>query len=112
MICVKLKGIGGLLREIEVRGHAEFAIRGKDTVCAAASGIIQTCALGLLERTGNKALIQRGDGMFRVTLPEKLTDDIRHDCDIIIRTMRLGLCDLERQYPQHIKLEGENHGKN
>jgi len=99
MIRVSIKPNG-----FEAKGHAEFAERGKDTVCAAISGIIQTCALGLMDRTDNKAKVQRGDGMFRVTLLDGLTNQIKHDCDIIIGTMRLGLQDMQRQYPKHIKV--------
>lgn len=80
-----------------VKGHADYATRGQDIVCAGVSAIAQTALLGLDHYNPIKVL-QR-EGYLRVIVE---SDD--HTSDAIIKTMLLGLHELQRQYPEYIQI--------
>ena len=81
-----------------VHGHAGFARRGEDVVCASVSSIVQTAVLGLRNVMGMQVQIEKRDGYLKVDAKEL-------DKNIIISTMVEGLKDLAKQFPNHIMLE-------
>ena len=87
-------------------GHADFGTRGTDIVCAAASAIIQTAALGIIKVIGINATVTRADGKFTLVLPEGLCAKKQLDSRVIFDTMVCGIRDLEKQFPKNIKLGG------
>ena len=66
---------------VECSDHTGFADFGKDIVCAGVSSITQTAVLGVQTLTNFEK------------------------AQTILKTMLLGLEDLEKQYPKYIKLE-------
>ena len=89
----------GQVVRIQATGHAQFATRGNDIVCAGVSVLLQTAILGItsVAKAEHKACRKDGELALEVT-PTKETD-------AIIETMILGIKDLERQYPKHIKIK-------
>ena len=89
-------------------GHTNYGVEGEDIVCAAASSIIQTAALGVLMVAETEAKINRDDkkGYFALKLPKDITDIQRRECNIILNTMMLGLDDLSQNYSDFIEIEG------
>ena len=91
---------------VECTGHTGYGEQGEDIVCAALSSIVQTAALGLLQVVGLK-LDYRTDerGYLKMALPDDLDEKVRHDCDIVLETMLLGVADLNQGYSDFIELE-------
>jgi len=87
-------------------GHTNYGVEGEDIVCAAASSIIQTAALGILLVAETEAKIERDDknAYFALTLPAKLTSTQNRDCNIILKTMAAGLDDLSTNYSDFVEL--------
>lgn len=103
MIHVKIRKSGDLVIGFTATGHAEYAERGKDIVCAAASAIMQTAIIGINVYLGLDAEVTKFDGKLTFRLRYRNQESI--DTRAILSTMELGLRDLQKQYPAHIKLE-------
>lgn len=95
--------------QFEASGHTNFGIEGEDIVCAAASSVIQTAALGILMVAETEAKIKRDDknAYFLVKLPKDMTPTQRRDCRIILNTMMVGLNDLAENYSDFIEIKEE-----
>lgn len=91
-------------------GHTGYGVEGEDIVCSAVSSIVQTAALGLLAVAHINAQIKRDDkqGYFEMVIPQKITDEARHDVNVILSTMLCGLSDLREEYSDFIELEVQN----
>lgn len=88
-------------------GHTNYGVEGEDIVCAGLSCITQTAVLGLLTVAKIKCKVARDEnrGFLSVELPEQLSADARHDADVILNTMLLGISDLYEGYSDFIELE-------
>jgi len=86
-------------------GHAGYAESGSDIVCAAVSAILQTAYLGLAEVAGLSLGMEMKDGYMAVILEKSLSDNSRHDADIILETMRKGLISLKNAYPEYLNID-------
>ena len=93
--------------EIECDGHTGYGVHGEDVVCAALSSIVQTAVLGLFSVAGVNLDFKTDDkrGYLKATLPQNLDKATRHDCDVILNTMMLGIADLHEGYSDFIELE-------
>ena len=91
-------------------GHTGYGVEGEDIVCSAVSSIVQTSALGLLMVACVNVIIKRDDkkGYFEMIIPKNLTDEQKHDTNIILSTMLCGLSDLREEYSDFIELEVQN----
>ena len=90
--------------EFTADGHTNYGVEGEDIVCAAVSSIVQTAALGILMKAHVEAKITRNDkkGYFKLELPACLTSPERHNCNMILDTMALGLADLSENYSDFV----------
>ena len=106
MTTVRFGTRDGAFSGVTCKGHTGYAEAGEDIVCAALSSIVQTAALGLLQVVGVK-LDYRTDerGYLKMALPDDLDEKVRHDCDIVLETMLLGVADLNQGYSDFIELE-------
>ena len=88
-------------------GHTNYGVEGEDIVCAGVSSIIQTAALGILMKARVEAKITKDDkkGYLKLELPKGLDVVQRHDCNVILDTMVLGLADLQENYSDFIELK-------
>lgn len=84
---------------IEISGHADFDNYGKDIVCASVSSIVYTTINGILnindkaiEVNDNKELI------IKINSNDNITNTL-------INNMVMLLQDLEKQYPNNIKIK-------
>lgn len=96
---------GGKIVALCCDGHTGYGVEGEDIVCAALSSVVQTAVLGLMGVAGINARVKRGDGMLSLELPENLSGEARHDADMILETMLLGVADLYEGYSDFIELE-------
>lgn len=92
--------------KVECTGHTGYAEEGEDIVCAALSSIVQTALLGLMQVAGINAEYSRSieEGYLSISLPD-LNETMRHDADIILETMLVGVGDLYLSYSDYIELE-------
>ena len=91
----------GAITRVRADGHSGYD-DGNDIVCAAVSTLVQTAYLALKD-IGVKTEYIRDDGRFEFSV--ECSKDMRHDADVILRAMTVGLRDLHSGYPQNIKLE-------
>ncbi|MCR5761968.1 MAG: ribosomal-processing cysteine protease Prp [Treponema sp.] len=94
----------GCFRACNARGHAGFAARGKDIVCASETTILRT-ALDVLEKTGTLKVKadapSRGQLAFIVEEGESLA---RERLICVADFIRCGLKTLSDEYPGNIHL--------
>lgn len=93
--------------EVVASGHTGYGESGEDIVCAGISTLIQSALLGLLQvaQINVKYTVNEQKGSLRFTLPENLTQEERHDADVILNTMLCGLNDFYTEYSDFINLE-------
>ncbi len=110
MTKIQIKKKQNSITKVECDGHTGYGVQGEDIVCSAISSIVQTAALGLLMVAAINAEIKRDDenAYFAIILPENLTEQARHDADIILGTMLCGIQDLREEYSDFIELEVQN----
>lgn len=90
----------------ECVGHAGFAPSGSDIVCAAVSALTLTCANALESVANIQVKVKRRpkDAYLQVLLPESLTEEQRHDSQVLLKCLQQGIGDLAGQYPKHVQL--------
>lgn len=103
MITVTLFKQNGSVVRVKASGHSGLAESGSDVLCAAVSTLVQTAYLAISDIVG-KLDHKRDDekGYFEFEVP---FGNARHDIEVIIRAMCVGLSDLSSGYPQNLKLE-------
>ncbi len=107
MVTIKIVKKNGSIQSLEADGHSGYGVKGEDIVCAGVSSVIQTALLGLLQVAGISVDFTVDDekGYLKFTLPENLNDRERHDADVILATMWLGISDLREGFSDFIELE-------
>ena len=84
---------------ITMKGHADYAKRGQDIVCASASAVLQY-TIDLLEmHTEVEGTIEPGNAIIHLTRTNRDTERLLH-------VFKSFMKQLERQYPAHIKVFG------
>ena len=97
----------GKIVSVRCDGHTGYGAEGEDIVCAALSSIVQTAVLGLMGVAGISVELMRDDknGILDMSLPDTLSQTRRHDADVILETMLMGIADLYEGYSDFIELE-------
>lgn len=94
----------GRIRELHVRGHANFGSYGNDIVCAAVSALSQTAPLGL-ERVGARFAHDQRPGALRLVVPEQPDAHVDARAQDVLETIVAGLAAIARDYGNHFRLE-------
>ena len=103
MVIVKIeRNDNNEVQGFQIKGHANYAERGKDIICASISAIAQAATLGLLEVAKINPTIQKSDGLLNVNITEYYE---RLDIRAILDTMVAGIRNIAEQYPKNIKIE-------
>ncbi len=107
MTDIKLIRKNNSVIEVEASGHTGYGEQGEDIVCAGISTLLQASLLGLLQvaKINVKYKIETETGKLKFTLPNNLTDEERHDADVILNTLLAGLQDFYTEYSDFINLE-------
>ncbi len=90
--------------KVSASGHCGKAECGKDIVCAAVSTLVQTAYLAIADITPSVEY-KRDDDSAEFEFSVGADNERRHDVDVILRALTVGLNDLERGYPKFIKTE-------
>lgn len=91
----------GRISAFSVQGHSGTAPKGRDIVCAGVSALSQTALLGLgrhLHREIDFHIDPSGDLHMKL---REAPDDLS---EAILRTMRLGIEEIEKAYPDAVQL--------
>lgn len=103
MITVTLFKKNGSIVGVKATGHSGLGESGSDVLCAAVSTLVQTAYLAIADIAGKTEYKSDEDEpLFQFEIPN--VND-RHDIDVILRAMCVGLNDLSSGYPQNLKLE-------
>ncbi len=94
----------GRLAGFHVSGHAGFARRGEDIVCAAVSALAQAALLGLLRHLRLPLRYEVADGRVACRLPPALSPTTAAAAEAILATMALGLREIAAQYPRYLRV--------
>jgi len=90
-----------------VTGHAGYAERGKDVVCAAVSALAQAAVLGL-ERLGLEPEVEMSEGCLKcVSRPGDQALDRSSEAQAVLETLVAGLTDIARDNPDYVRLRQE-----
>lgn len=94
----------GRIASFEVSGHAGYARRGQDIVCAAVSAVTQTAVAGLREVAGldPQVSIDHEMGYLAVDLGRDMDNGA---AQAILATMLIGLRAIARDNPRYVKIE-------
>lgn len=97
-----LRGAGGMVYGFDARGHAGFARHGQDIVCAGASAVLHTAALGVVQHLGLKPeVLDASEGRLALRLsPGSVNEPAR----AVLEAAVLGVREIARQYPEHVQL--------
>ncbi|WML40701.1 ribosomal-processing cysteine protease Prp [Neobacillus sp. OS1-2] len=95
----------GAIQSFEMSGHALFADRGKDIVCAGVSAVSVGAINAVHELTGvTPDLEHRADGFLSCVVPEELPEDTHMKIQLILEAMVVSLRTIEEEYGKHIKI--------
>lgn len=103
---VIFKDSRGVIQGFKIKGHAGFKKAGKDIVCSAVSAIVYTALGGLDELAGFRNFSEK-DGLIICYIPENLSAEQSEATDIILKTMVIGLRQIEADYNKYIRIRYE-----
>lgn len=101
MIEIVFKNEKNRIKGFSVTGHANTAPHGHDIVCAGVSALTQTALLGLGEHLKRSIKYKAEAGDLFLDIIDK-PDDLT---DAILKSMKLGLIEIEKLYPTVVKIK-------
>lgn len=99
------QGAGGNLAGITVKGHAGFAPKGEDIICAAVSALAQTAVLSLKEQLAEAPEVIIEDGNLECFLPAGVSPASLEKAQVILKTIAVGLKAIADAHQGYIKVE-------
>ena len=88
----------------DAKGHSGYAAEGEDIVCAAVSALSQTAVNALEAVAGVEPEVIVRSGFLSARLPKGLRAKQRYAAEIILRSVRQGLEDIAKAYPDLVKV--------
>ncbi len=89
-------------------GHAGYAKRGEDVVCAAISALLQQAAIGLKSYLKIDISFEHKSGFLIIDLEKIDLQGLREKVDVLLESMYLTLKNIEKEYPRYFKLIEKN----
>jgi uncharacterized protein YsxB (DUF464 family) len=100
-----IRNESGEVKSFTLSGHALFANRGKDIVCAGVSAVSIGAINSIIALTGITPEIEQGDdGFLRCDIPDHLSKDKQEKVQLLLEGMIVSLQTIERDYGKHIKI--------
>lgn len=93
----------GIIFGYKIKGHSNFASFGQDIVCSAISTASQMTLAGLEEICNFNLEKTIKDGFMQVILD--FQDAQKKEAQILLKTLKLTLGTLEKNYAKNVKLE-------
>lgn len=98
MIQAEFYQFQGNFSGFRISGHAGYANRGKDVVCAAVSSAVQLM-LNMLDKFGFSPDVKIGENVIRCTV-----DDAQADASAMIEQLKLHFESILEEFPNTIKI--------
>jgi len=94
------------IHSFKMTGHADFAKRGKDIVCAAATAVSFGAVNAIVELTKVIPEVKQGQdgGFLKVSFSQNLVPKTNEQVQLIVQAMIVSLQTIEQDYGQHIKI--------
>ena len=97
---------GEVICGYKAEGHAGGRkVRGYDLVCCAVSALTQTGVNALVSVAGVKPEVEVRDGYLKCILPDGMDEKTSQSAQIVLRTIMTGLTDIQKIYPNLIRIQ-------
>ncbi|SFB16464.1 ribosomal-processing cysteine protease Prp [Clostridium frigidicarnis] len=106
MIKAKFLKKNDKLVAVTLKGHSGYAEEGSDIVCAAATTLSCTIGDGIVNVLEVKANCSANEGEIYIDLNGNSASEIQQ-CQVLMKTLHLGLKNLELIYGMYIKVDEE-----
>jgi hypothetical protein len=107
MTTVRLFRLNNDIIGVEAVGHADYAKRGQDIVCAAVSSLVQGALVGIVKVLNAPTEVKQSDGYLRFFIKDQSNIKLNHEVTIILETMHCAITEIAQDYPSHVKLENK-----
>lgn len=104
MINILISRKEGEIVAYKISGHAKFATKGKDIICAAVSAVSQQTAIGIVDYLKINAYTEVKDGFLSLDIENSDKDGKEKEIKAMLETMYIMLSQIEEQYPGYVKL--------
>ncbi len=95
----------GTITSFKMSGHANYADRGQDIVCAGASAVAFGAINAVISLTDVEPVIEQANsGYLTCSLPMQLSKEVMDQVQLLLEGMVVSLQTIERDYGQHIKV--------
>ncbi|MCM8710380.1 ribosomal-processing cysteine protease Prp [Clostridium sp. SYSU_GA19001] len=106
MINAVFKKNNGNIVSVNLNGHAESTDEGYDLVCSAVSAVSLTIANGITEVVKVKPNLSLEDGFLSMDFRSLPEEDVLN-CQILLKTLFIGLQSIEVSYGDYISIKVE-----
>ncbi|MDQ0269900.1 ribosomal-processing cysteine protease Prp [Cytobacillus purgationiresistens] len=95
----------GVIQSFTISGHAFFANRGKDIVCAGVSAVSVGAINAVHALTGITPDIEHDEtGLLSCVIPDGIAEDVNEKIQLLLEGMVVSLRGIEESYGQNIKI--------
>ncbi|MBW8350191.1 ribosomal-processing cysteine protease Prp [Bacillus sp. IITD106] len=99
------KTLDGRIRSFTMDGHANFADKGQDIVCAGASAVAFGAVNAIISLTGIEPEIEQSEsGFLKCTFPTESTGESFKQVQLLLEGMIVSLQTIEKDYKDYIKI--------
>lgn len=89
-----------------ISGHANFANRGEDIVCAGVSAVSFGTINAIIQLTGQELEIEQGkNGFLRCTVPKNIPSEVDEKVQLLLAGMVVSLQTIERDYNKYVQIK-------
>ncbi|RFU65857.1 ribosomal-processing cysteine protease Prp [Peribacillus glennii] len=94
------------IHSFTLSGHADFAKKGSDIVCAGVSAVSFGAVNSIISLTGVPLEIEQGGegGYLRCVIPDETSQDTQEKVQLLLDGMLISLQTIEREYGKYIKI--------
>lgn len=89
-----------------ISGHANYANRGEDIVCAGVSAVSFGAVNAIIQLTGLQLDIDQGEnGFLRCTVPNNIPSEVDEKVQLLLAGMVVSLQTIERDYKKYVHIK-------
>jgi uncharacterized protein YsxB (DUF464 family) len=106
MIRVKIeRDAAGVIRSYSVKGHADYAKRGKDIVCAGVSAVTVGTVNSIEKLTGTRLEVIMKSGLLQASVPVEVESDKLGNVQLLLESMVTMLRTIQETYGEYITIQ-------
>jgi uncharacterized protein len=95
----------GHIQSFEISGHANYAEKGQDIVCAGVSAVSFGTLNSIMKLTNVKPIITQGEsGFLRCELPNTIDEAAQEKIQLLLEAMVISLQSIEEEYGKYMKI--------